>query len=196
MTEWMREWSKCRDVERCWQNARNCASRNLHASDQEMECIYLNGKKRDREREREREYVITNGLESACLVPSHCQIPDLGRVLEPRTNSTVRRLYINWWSSFSVSFSPFLLRRGLAMSTFQFVTSFDCDSLSRRNNPEQVSSAGLLRVNILGYLDRSRYFFFQVAPQLYSRGWVDPVPDPLLLRKSGSVGNRTLPLDL
>jgi hypothetical protein len=44
---------------------------------------------------------------------------------------------------------------------------------------------------ILGFLDRSRYFFFQVAPQLYSRGWVDPVPDPLLLRKSGSAGNRT-----
>jgi hypothetical protein len=33
--------------------------------------------------------------------------------------------------------------------------------------------------------------FYQVAPQLYSRGWVDPVPDPLLLRKSGSAGNRT-----
>ena len=31
--------------------------------------------------------------------------------------------------------------------------------------------------------------FFQVA-QLTSRGWVDPVPDPLL-RKSGSAGNRT-----
>jgi hypothetical protein len=46
----------------------------------------------------------------------------------------------------------------------------------------------------LGFLDRSRYFFFQVAPQLYSRRWVDPVPDPLLLRKSGSAGNRTLDL--
>jgi hypothetical protein len=45
--------------------------------------------------------------------------------------------------------------------------------------------------SILGFLDRNRYFFFQVAPQLYSRGWMDPVPDPLLLRKSGSVGNRT-----
>jgi hypothetical protein len=44
---------------------------------------------------------------------------------------------------------------------------------------------------ILGFPDRSRYFFFQGAPQLYSRGWVDPVPDPLLLRKFGSVGNRT-----
>jgi hypothetical protein len=33
--------------------------------------------------------------------------------------------------------------------------------------------------------------FFQVAPHLYSRGWVDPVPDPLLLRKSGRAGNRT-----
>jgi hypothetical protein len=44
---------------------------------------------------------------------------------------------------------------------------------------------------ILGFLGRSRYFFFHAAPQLYSRGWVDPVPDSLLLRKSGSVGNRT-----
>jgi hypothetical protein len=33
--------------------------------------------------------------------------------------------------------------------------------------------------------------FYQVAPQLYSRGWVDHVPDPLLLRKSGSAWNRT-----
>jgi hypothetical protein len=32
---------------------------------------------------------------------------------------------------------------------------------------------------------------FQVAPQLYSRGWVDPVPNPLLLRKSDSAGKRT-----
>jgi hypothetical protein len=42
----------------------------------------------------------------------------------------------------------------------------------------------------LGFLDRSRYFFFQVAPKLSSRGWVDHVPDPLLLRKSWSAGNR------
>jgi hypothetical protein len=44
---------------------------------------------------------------------------------------------------------------------------------------------------ILGFLDRSRYFFFQVAPQLYSRDRVNPVADPLLLRKSGRAGNRT-----
>jgi hypothetical protein len=43
--------------------------------------------------------------------------------------------------------------------------------------------------HILGLLDLSRYFFFPVAPQLYSRGRVDPVP--VLLRKSGSGGNRT-----
>jgi hypothetical protein len=44
---------------------------------------------------------------------------------------------------------------------------------------------------ILGFLDRSRYFFFQVAPQLYSRGWLDRIPDPLLLRECASAGNRT-----
>jgi hypothetical protein len=43
----------------------------------------------------------------------------------------------------------------------------------------------------LGFLDRIRYSFFLAAPELYSRGWVDPVPDPLLLRISDSVGNRT-----
>jgi hypothetical protein len=41
---------------------------------------------------------------------------------------------------------------------------------------------------ILAFLDRSSYFFFQVVPQLYSRGWMDPVPDPLPLRKYGSPG--------
>jgi hypothetical protein len=45
--------------------------------------------------------------------------------------------------------------------------------------------------NILGFLDRSRYFSFQVAPQLYSRGWMDHVAYPLLLWKSGSSRNRT-----
>jgi hypothetical protein len=46
-------------------------------------------------------------------------------------------------------------------------------------------------VRNLGFLDRSHYFIFQVAPQLYSRGRVDNVPDPPLLRKSGSAGNLT-----
>jgi hypothetical protein len=41
------------------------------------------------------------------------------------------------------------------------------------------------------FLDRSLYFLFQISPQLYSRDWVDPVPDPLLLRRSGSAENRT-----
>jgi hypothetical protein len=44
---------------------------------------------------------------------------------------------------------------------------------------------------ILGFLYRRRYFFFKVAPQLYSRDWVDSVPDSLLIRKSGSAENRT-----
>jgi hypothetical protein len=42
----------------------------------------------------------------------------------------------------------------------------------------------------LGFPDRSPYFL-EIAPQLSSRGWVVPVPDPLLLIKSGSAGNLT-----
>jgi hypothetical protein len=34
-------------------------------------------------------------------------------------------------------------------------------------------------------------FLFQAAPQFYLRGLVYPVPDPLLLGKPGSAGNRT-----
>jgi hypothetical protein len=45
------------------------------------------------------------------------------------------------------------------------------------------------------FLDRSRYFFFQVAPQLCSWGWVDPVPDPLLLRNLVAPGIELWPLD-
>jgi hypothetical protein len=37
----------------------------------------------------------------------------------------------------------------------------------------------------------SEQTFFQVTPQLYSPGWLDPVPDPLLLTKSGRAWNRT-----
>jgi hypothetical protein len=43
----------------------------------------------------------------------------------------------------------------------------------------------------LSFLDWSHYFFFQVAPHLSSRGWVGPIIDPLLLRKSDSAENRT-----
>jgi hypothetical protein len=51
-----------------------------------------------------------------------------------------------------------------------------------------VSATDPTAVN-LGFLDRSHYFL-EIAPQLSSRGWVDPVPDQLLLRKFGSTGNR------
>jgi hypothetical protein len=51
----------------------------------------------------------------------------------------------------------------------------------RGGSPEVVS---------LSFLDRSRYFCLR-SSHLSSQGWVDPVPDPLLLRKSGCVGNRT-----
>jgi hypothetical protein len=44
---------------------------------------------------------------------------------------------------------------------------------------------------IFSFLDRSRYVSFQVAPHLSSRGWGDPVPDPLVLRKFGRAENRT-----
>jgi hypothetical protein len=41
------------------------------------------------------------------------------------------------------------------------------------------------------FQSRSRYFSIQIAPQSYWWGWLDPVPDPLLLRKCDSAGKRT-----
>jgi hypothetical protein len=46
----------------------------------------------------------------------------------------------------------------------------------------RVVSTADLHSRILGFLDQSLYNFFQVAPQLYSRGWMGPIPDPQLLR--------------
>jgi hypothetical protein len=43
----------------------------------------------------------------------------------------------------------------------------------------------------LSYLDQSRYISFQYLLIYSHKGWVDHIPDPLLLRKSGSAGNRT-----
>jgi hypothetical protein len=42
----------------------------------------------------------------------------------------------------------------------------------------------------LSFLDQSRYFSFKLLLIYPHTRWLDPVPDPLLLRKSGSAGNR------
>jgi hypothetical protein len=80
----------------------------------------------------------------------------------------------------------------------RWLTQNKLRGLSRRRECQLLRMKGCRVVSItdpysrnLGFLDRSRYFFFQVAPQLYSRGRVDAVPDALLLRKSRSAGNRS-----
>jgi hypothetical protein len=47
-----------------------------------------------------------------------------------------------------------------------------------------------------GFLDGSSYIFIQVAPQLFSRSWVNHVPEPLILRKSDSAENRIRDLSI
>jgi hypothetical protein len=51
--------------------------------------------------------------------------------------------------------------------------------------------SGSLTAFNLSFLDRSRYFSSKYLLIYPHKGWVDPVPDPLLLRKSGSAVNRT-----
>jgi hypothetical protein len=52
-------------------------------------------------------------------------------------------------------------------------------------------SAWRIPTAVFSFSRQEPLLFHQVAPQLYSRGWVDPVPDPLLLRKSDIARNRT-----
>jgi hypothetical protein len=42
--------------------------------------------------------------------------------------------------------------------------------VAARSHRCRVVSATVPHGRVFGFLDRSRYFFFQVAPQLYSRG--------------------------
>jgi hypothetical protein len=50
--------------------------------------------------------------------------------------------------------------------------------------------------HILGFLDWSHYYFFQVAPQLYSWGWVDPIQTHYFSENLAKMwGPRTTPKD-
>jgi hypothetical protein len=95
--------------------------------------------------------------------------------------SVITPLVANCSKPISFLVVPSSLKRKLVLSGLYCVISQEIELFLRKP----------VLGSILGFLDRNPYFFFQVAPQLYSRGWVDPVSDPLLLRKSGSAGNRT-----
>jgi hypothetical protein len=71
--------------------------------------------------------------------------------------------------------------RRLSAKVLRTFTDRECHVVSARDSHGR----------ILGFLERSRYYFFQVALQLYSQGLVVSFPDPLILRKSCSAGNRT-----
>jgi hypothetical protein len=110
-----------------------------------------------------------------------------------------RNPFISWakWIHFTLSYLKTIKRTPWPGSASELYRPSDC-RLSEKLVPTfadwgcHVVSVTDPYGRILGFIDWSRYFFFQVASQLYSRGWVDPVLDPLLLRKSGSSGNRTM----
>jgi hypothetical protein len=88
--------------------------------------------------------------------------------------------YAGWSSS-----SPTIIAQLLESGYWTLLTKLAAERGCRMVSPTDPHDSNL------GFLDRIRYYFFQVAPQLYSRGWVDPVPDTLILRKYGSARNRT-----
>jgi hypothetical protein len=89
---------------------------------------------------------------------------------------------VNWWRNSELSSMTWCL----FTKTKNWTTWPECASELYRPSDRHLS-AKLMPTFVA---EGCRYFFFQVAPKLYSRGRVDPVPDPLFLRKSGSAGNR------
>jgi hypothetical protein len=106
-----------------------------------------------------------------------------------------------------------MIRRGGGMVTSTNLTSYENNSVafSPQANYNDWATATCWRNLVSTFADRGvsrgqrdgshtavnlfsrpeQLLFFRVAPPLSYKGWVDPVPEPLLLRKSGSAGNRT-----
>jgi hypothetical protein len=131
----------------------------------------------------------------------------------PLKHSRCRRLWITYFIIYSVLTSTAML--GIK----QFYISFTNKAMKIKQTPWPESARELYRTSerrlsvkvvptfygqrtwraqrdwsLRPYSRFSRpepLLFFQVAPQLYSRAWVDSVPDPLLYRKSGSAENRS-----
>jgi hypothetical protein len=81
-----------------------------------------------------------------------------------------------------------ILGGGVIVSTI-FLASFITHVFNTYDNERHNSSAKpQTTVSVTGLGCR---VVLEIAPQLSPRGRVDPVPDPLLLKKSGSAWNRT-----
>jgi hypothetical protein len=113
------------------------------------------------------------------LSASHSEAPNLISVV---TILIILLLYIN-----SVAFSPQANYTDWSTASRWriLVQTFADRGMSRGQRGGNHAAVSL------SFLHRSRYFFFQVAPHLSSWGWVGPVPEPLVIRKFGSAGNRT-----
>jgi hypothetical protein len=105
-----------------------------------------------------------------------------------------------WWPHFklgryrlrqnktnSMALSPQANYTDWATATCQrnLVPTFVDRGVSRGERGESPTVANI------SFLDRSRYFSFKYLFIYPHKGWVDPIPDTLLLRKSISAGNRT-----
>jgi hypothetical protein len=107
---------------------------------------------------------------SVSLQNSHC--PTVIQISKQYWPQRVKETYTSYHKGYNsmASVRKELYRRIDRCLSVKLVPTF-CQVLSVTN------SCG----RILGFLDRSRYYCFQVAPQLHSRGWVDQVPEQFLL---------------
>jgi hypothetical protein len=102
---------------------------------------------------------------------------------------------LTWLLTFTDQLHPNKQTNSVALSPQTNYTDWATSTCQRNLVPTFVDrgvshgqSGGSPTVVNLSFLDRRGYFFFQVASHLSSQ---DHVPDPLLVRKSGSAENRT-----
>jgi hypothetical protein len=96
-------------------------------------------------------------------------------------------LNVNFNAINSVALSPQVnyTDRAIATCRLNLVPTFVDRGVSRG---QRGGSRALVNIS---FLHRSRYFSLKLLLIYPHKGWVDHVPDPLLLRKSGSAVNRT-----
>jgi hypothetical protein len=106
---------------------------------------------------------------------------------EPEVNSNIIHVYQTWTSWWHRCES--LQTNSVALSDRHWSANFSANFCG-----QSFVSWSARRIPHGRWSEFSRpepLLFFQVAPHLCLRGWVNPVPDPLLHRKFGSAGNRT-----
>jgi hypothetical protein len=124
-----------------------------------------------------------------------------GLELRPQPSARIYKNYSKWHSQYTTNNTVIQKQTQWPESASELYRPSD-HRLSAKLVPTfadrwcHVVSVTDLYCRNLGFLDRSSYFFFQVAPQFYSLGWVDPFQSRYFSENLVAPGIEPTPLDL